>query len=287
MVMLSKMPFILCGTSILFSSLVFSAEIKRTEKIEKIFRFQDPEAENQLVVDNFYGSIRITGYQGQEVRLTVLKTVAGRTEEKIEEAEEEIYLDITEEEDYIELYVDGPFRCENGLGIHWKGWKREGYKVVYDFEIRVPRDVAFELKTVMEGEIEVSSMRGNFEVHNVNGGIVMEEIGGSGEAYAVNGEVKLDFDKNPKNKCRFGALNGEVYLHFQPGLSADFYLKTFNGEFYTDFRVKAMAPEMFQTEDKNGKRVYKAGHLCRVRAGNGGPKIKLDGFNRDMYILQK
>jgi len=278
---------IICGLSILFTSFAFSREIKKTGKIEKILRFKNPKGENQLVVNNFFGSIKVTGYKGQEILLHAVKTTTGHSEEKIKEAEEEVYLDISEEDAYIELYVDGPFRSDNGRGINWKGWKREGYKVVYDFEIRVPKGVAFELKTVMEGEIEVSSMHGDFEVNNVNGGIKMEKIRGSGEVYTVNGDVSLDFDSNPQKKCRFGALNGEVRLYFLPRLSADFYLKTFNGEFYTDFMVKAMAPKMYASETKNGKRIYKAGHLCSVRAGRGGPEIELDGFNGDMFILKK
>ena len=272
---------------LLLTAPVFSEEIEKTGKIEKVLRFKDPRGKNQLVVDNFFGSIKVTGYQGEEVRITAVKTITGQSEKKIEEAEEEVYLDITEEDDYIELYVDGPFRCDNGRTILWKGWKREGYKVVYNFEIRVPQDVAFELKTVMEGEIEVSSMRGDFEVNNVNGGIEMKKIEGSGEAYAVNGNVTLDFDRNPQNKCRFGTLNGEVRLYFHPRLSADFYLKTFNGEFYTDFEVKSMAPKMVVSDKKNGKRVYKVERLCGVRTGKGGPEIVLDGFNGDMFILKK
>ncbi len=76
-------------------------------------------------------------------------------------------------------------------------------------------------------------------------------------------------------------------LYFLPGLSAQFNLDTFNGEIFTDFEVESMPPEAFYAKKYNGRKVYKAGHLCRVRAGKGGPEITMDGFNGDMFILKK
>ena len=139
----------------------------------------------------------------------------------------------------------------------------------------------------MDGAIVIKDVKGHFEVHHVNGDISMAGIMGSGEAYSVNGDVRLDFDRNPQQNCRFGALNGEVRMRFQKDLNADFELKTFNGEFFTDFELTSLPDIAFQEVKRNGKTVYKASRHTAVRAGRGGPAILLDGFNGNMYILDK
>lgn len=261
--------------------------VEHEETIKKTFRFQETSSARTVVVDNVFGSITVTGYDGDEVRVVAHKTIRARSDKKIREAQEEVQLDITVEDDFIELYVDGPFRVKRGREINWRGYEREGYRVTYEFDLKIPHNCSVVLKTVNKGEIFVGSIDGDFEVSNVNGGIVMENIGGSGEAHTVNGDITLEFDDNPEDDCSFKTINGEVRLYFLPGLSAQFNLKTFNGEIFTDFEIESMPPQAFHAKKSNGKKVYKAGHLCRVRAGKGGPEITMNGFNGDMFILEK
>jgi hypothetical protein len=268
---------------------VFSSDVEKTEKIEKTFRFKDPKSKNLLIVDNVFGSIEVAGYNGEDVVVKAEKIIRAKSDTKMEEAQEQVYLDIAEEDTLIELYVDGPFRDHNGhrRSRGWWGFERSEWEVCFNFQIKVPVKTHLEISTVNGGEIHVMKITGDYRIHNVNGGIGMDEIGGSGDVYTVNGDVTVDFTKNPEGESRYGSLNGKVKLYFQPKLSADFYLKTFNGEVFTDFEMTYMAPKAIKTSEKDGKTVYKSGHLCCVRAGSGGPEIKLDGFNGDMFILKK
>lgn len=269
------------------SSTVGSA-IEEQDKIEKTIRFDRSSDGRLVIVDNVFGSVKVTGYSGDEVRMVAQKTIVAKSDNKLVLAKEEVRLEIIEDDGVVEFYVDGPFRdTQNDNCIRWRGFKREGYKVLFDFELQVPEDCDIEIKTVNEGDIYIESISGDFEVSNVNGDIDMEHIDGSGGVSTVNGDITLDFARNPKENCKFRTINGEVRLHFQPSLSADFYLKTFNGDIFTDFEVESLPSKVFAASHKNGKRVYKAGHLCGVRAGRGGPEIEMDGFNGDMFILKK
>lgn len=261
--------------------------VEKTEKIEKSFRFKDAGGENLLIVDNVWGDISVTGAKGQNIEMTVYKKIEASTSQSLEEAREEVYLDIAEEDDVIELYVDGPFRDSGRRSRGRRGWERRHYEVRYDFDLRVPAGVRLELSTVNDGEITVTDFEGDYDIHNVNGGIELEKMDGSGEVYAVNGDVTIDFMKNPREDCRFGTLNGELRLYFQPSLSADFQLKTFNGEIFSDFPVTYLPAKPETSVKKKGKYVYKTGQTMGVRAGKGGPEILLDGFNGDMFILDK
>ena len=273
------------GIAILLLALtgMATAQEKKEDRIEKQFAYQPGQT---IVVDNVFGGVTVKGHDGNTVELRVLRSTTARNAEMLARAEEQVIMDITEEPDLLEFYVDGPFRHQDGRS-HKNNYRERDYKVIMDFELRVPREAAIRIETVMDGDISIQDVKGNFEVRHVKGDIIMEGIQGSGEAYAVNGDVRLDFEKNPQGDCRFGALNGEVRMRFQRDLNADFELKTFNGKFFTDFELTSLPDKAFQEVKRNGKTVYKASRHTAVRAGRGGPAILLDGFNGNMYILDK
>lgn len=253
------------------------------ETIRKTLTFPDTSGRIRVQVDNIYGNIEVTGTSGNDVQLVAYKTIKARTQSRAERAKEEVLLDISEENNIIDIYVDGPFRCQNGRKNRWD----PGYKVIYNFELQVPRRAAVYLKTVTEGHITVKNVQGDFNVRNVNGPIKMEGMGGSGDAHTVNGKVHILFSRNPVSNCSFKTINGDLDLFFPEGLSADFYLKTFNGEAYSDFPVTLLPYKMEKTEKKNGKYVYKSTGTSRVRIGGGGPEIKMDTLNGDLLINKK
>jgi hypothetical protein len=275
---------LLAGISMLvLSPLTTPAKTLEVDPVEKSFTLRSTEAGRLVAVANVWGSIKVTGHSGDLVEMKVAKTIKARSERDLQSALEEVTLEITERDGLLDLYVDGPFRHDR-----WHGRRHEcRYSVYYEFDLKVPYDADIDLRAVNDGRIMVRGVSGDYVVKHVNGDIEMEDIAGSGEAYTVNGDVRLDFEQNPRGDCRFGSLNGEVRMHFKPGLSADFQLKTVNGNFYTDFELKHVPSVEFAEVVSNGGTVYRAGHTTVVRAGRGGPAIELDGFNGDMFLLEK
>lgn len=226
-------------------------KVTKEESIEKTLSFPGGSGTRALVLDNVFGKINVTGYNGSTVKLTAAKTIRAKTKEKLENAQKEVKLAITTKGNTLSIIVDGPFRCDEGH-IHWDSKKR-GYIVQYDFELKVPRQTALTLKTINEGDIYLSGihgacevknvngkitidgLNGDFEVRTVNGPITMDKVTGSGDAHTVNGKVKVGFVKNPASDCSFHTINGKLDIDFRGGLSADFQLKTFNGKIYSDF----------------------------------------------------
>jgi len=258
-------------------------KFEEKEEIRKTLKFQDPAKPKSLQVDNVFGSIDVQGSGGDEVELIAHKTIRAKSQDKIQKAKQDVKLDITQDGGALEVYVDGPFRCqtEDGKGINWRD---PGYEVHYDFVLKVPRKTALTLKTVTGGDITVKSVEGDFDVSNVNGKVVMEGVAGSGEAHTVNGKVKVGFSKNPGANCSFRTVNGDLDLAFRDGLSADFKMKTFNGEAFSDFEVKSLPSPAEAKESKAGRFVYKRRGFSRVRIGSGGPEITCDTLNGDILI---
>jgi len=264
----------------------FSVQREERDVIEETLNFSDPRGPKELVVDNINGSIEVIGYDGNDVELVVRKTIFARSKDKLAEASRKVRLDISEEDNSIVLFVDAPYRQRDG-SINYRGWRYYGYKVEFNFQIKVPRDTDVFLRTINNGEITVEGVKGDFDIDNVNGGIEIVGASGSGRAYALNGQLTVEFDENPDSDCYFGSLNGKIQVAFQSGFSADLRFKTFNGDVYTDFPITYLNPRKPSRKREKGKFVYKSDRSFGARVGRGGPEIEFDGFNGDIHVVRR
>jgi DUF4097 and DUF4098 domain-containing protein YvlB len=260
--------------------------VQKQEKIEKGFDLT-AGAHKTLDVDNVTGSIEVIGTDSNQIELVVNKTIRAESQQKLEQAQKEVTLDITQQPDAVKLYVNGPFRCECNDGCGGFRHGEEGYSVKMDFQIRVPRNIDLTLKTVNSGHIQVGDVSGEYSIHNVNGTIDMTDVAGSGVARSVNGHVRITFRENPRENSDFASVNGAIELYFQHNLSGDFRFKTFNGGVYTDFPVTALPVRAVQEQHEGSKLVFRADRYTGGRIGAGGPEIKIETLNGDIRILEK
>lgn len=264
--------------------------VEEKETIRRTLEFSSGDGTKTFELTNVFGSIRVVGYDGRNVELTANKTIRAESGAELEEAKNEVRLDISDKSSTVRVSVDYPDAGDRRSYNSWS-WnnrfrrRHRDYTVAFDFEIRVPRDTAIRLKTVNDGVIKVEKVAGDFDVNHVNGDIDMLEASGSGRAYTVNGRLNVTFADNPKKDSYFGSVNGEIAVTFRPNLSADLRFKSFNGGVYTDFPATALnIPPT--GERRNGKFVYKTNGFSGARVGNGGPKIEFDGFNGNVRILR-
>jgi hypothetical protein len=223
---------------------------------------------------------------GKEVQLVAYQTFGGRTPDKIKEAREKITLDISQEKNTIKLFVDDPCR-DDSRNRRYSDERHPGFSANFDFDLKVPHETSVFLRTVNDGEITVKDVHGDYDIENINGGIDISEAAGSGRVYALNGEVRVVFKKNPSAQSYFGSLNGDIDVTFLPDLAVGFRLKTFNGEVYSDFPVTSAATATPVREQHKGKSIYKYDRTFGVQVGTGGPEIELDAFNGDIHIIQR
>jgi hypothetical protein len=261
-----------------------SMRLQEKETIRKTFNMT--AAQKVLEVDNIFGSIEVTGGQGDQVQLVVNKTISAESKDKMEAAKKEVTLDVTDQPDFVKLYVNGPFRCNCNDGCN--GWHGDrGYHVKMDFQLQVPRNIEVKLKTVNSGRVRVQDVTGNFSVHNVNGGIEMQNVAGSGVAKTVNGGVKVSFRENPREKSDFGTINGNIELYFVRGLAGDFRFKTMNGSVYSDFEMTMLPAHPVSSEQHGTKFVFRTDRYTGGRIGSGGPEIKAENLNGDIRVLER
>jgi hypothetical protein len=258
---------------------------KFTEKdeIRQTLRFADPAKSKALRLDNVWGGIEVQAYEGKDIELVARKTIRAKSQDRVEKAKKDVKLDISADGGTVDIYVDGPFRCqyEDCRGVKQRDF---GYEVKYDFVLNVPRAIDLALKTVIGGDVVVRGVEGAFEVVNVTGKVTMEDVAGGGEARTVNGPVRVRFAKNPTADCSFKTVNGDVEIAFRAGLGADVRMKTFNGKAFSDFEATLLPPSPIAKESKETKSVYKRDRFTHVRIGRGGPAITCDTMNGDILL---
>ena len=265
---------------------IFSQDITEREEIRSTYILKGSE-QKRLYLDNMEGSIDVKGYDGNEIQLIVKKEITAESRGKVQEAKEEVLLDIKEEPNKLLIYIDAPWRRSDG-SMNYRGYEYYGYVVRFDFELRVPRKMDLYLKTVNEGTLRVENVEGELQVKNVNEGIEMVNVAGSAKVSTVNGPIKVSFTKNPESDCSFATVNGKVEVELQEGLSANLDLRTFNGEVYTDFEFQSMPRKREFTErKKRGRRIYSRGDSFSAQIGDGGPWFSFNTLNGDIFIIKQ
>lgn len=255
------------------------ADLEESRTLERSFELA---AGGRLVIDNVFGSIRVTGSDRDSVRMKAVETIRADDEEALARARREVELLAEGDSRLVDLYVDGPFRDRRDHG--WSRHQRQPrYRVSYDFILEVPRDTVIELSTVTDGEISVVGVHGDFDVKNVNGGIEMLDLQGSGSIHAVNGPITADFSRSPRSVCEFKTVNGKVEVFFPADLSADLELISRWGELWSEFEVTAVPVPPVTRRTKAGTTVIKSGGPL-VRVAQGGPRLSFETLNGDVLI---
>lgn len=268
------------------SAAVLAAGPVRAELIEtRTFEESMPTGEGALrvVVDNVFGSIRVTAHDRASLDMVAAETIRADTQSDLERARTEIGLRTERNGDEIAFVVrrlDGECECDC---CRWNRW--DGYAVAYDIELNVPRDASLDLSTVNDGEIVVEGVRGDFEVGNVNGPVTLRGLRGSGHASTVNGRIDASFERAPQEGTSFKTVNGRIDVAFPRGLSADLQFMTARGEIWTDFDAEPLALGPLREEARDGGRlVIRAEARSAIRVGAGGPTHAFETLNGEIYV---
>lgn len=234
-----------------------------------------------VIVDDVWGSIRVTAHDRDTVELKATETIRGDLQADLDRARAEVELRQEQEPGRVAFRVrriGGSADC----GGRWGCW--EDYVVKYDIELRVPRNAALDLATVNDGDIVVDGVRGDFEISNVNGAITLGGSRGSGSIVTVNGKIEARFDAAPAAATSFKTVNGRIEAWFPENLAADLTTKTMHGEIYTDFAVQPIARDAVAEPARDGRTRRFRMDSAALRVGAGGPTHSFETLNGDILI---
>ncbi|MFM9837011.1 MAG: DUF4097 family beta strand repeat-containing protein [Cyclobacteriaceae bacterium] len=271
-----------------------------TETISEELAFEKVGVENTVFVANINGDIHVIGYEGTKVIVEVSKKITAKTQQRLEAGKKEIQLGVIDRADTLIFYMQGGcnvfgkqdwkarnFGTRNKWTYNWEGDNDCDTKYDYklDFTIKVPYSVNLVLSTINDGDISVENVNGALKVENINGGIKLKSISREASATTINGNVDIEYAKNPDKPCRFYTLNGDINAWFQKGLTANMAFKSFNGEFYSNVKSLESLPASLEKEQTDGNTKYKV-NGNRFKIGSGGALLDFETFNGNVYLKE-
>lgn len=222
------------------------------------------------------GSIKVTGYDGKDIQVTVESDSS--KSHKSEEGGSGMRrinsgggLDLTAVEKNNSVNISSSFT-------------RKAVTII----VKVPQTVGCEYKigTVNNGDITISNLSGRLEVVNVNGAITCSNISGSVVANTVNGTVKVTFRSvDAKAAMAFSTLNGNVDITFPADLKANMKLKSDRGDVFTDFEmaIQKTQPKASVTNENSMHRISIEDWVYGT-IGGGGPEIMMKNMQGNIYV---
>jgi hypothetical protein len=273
-----------------------------SDKITKELTFENTGGSNTLLIAGINGSIVVEGYAGDKVMVEVTRTINAKTDARLETGKRELTLGVMDRADTLMIFLDGIChsfgrqrnRKQTGTwGYNWDGcnqendWRRdEGYDYTMDFRVKVPAQTNLILSTVNEGDIDVKQVSGVVIANNVNGSIRLKNLTSAAKAVTVNGDVDLDFEKNPSQDCRFYTLNGDIHAWFRKGLAANMNFESYNGELYTNINNLSSLPTTVEKKPtRDGIRYQVRDNYFKI--GSGGALLDFETFNGDVILKEK
>ncbi len=270
---------IVCSLLSMSAAVPAQSEHIKQQTIERSFPVNPG---SRVVIDSVNGSIRVLGYSGKEVRVVVHEKMQGRSASDLQQAVEEIVLEIDADDNEVGFYVRTPgqncaSQCSRSRNRH--------YSFSHNFELQVPYGVVLELRTVNDGDIRVDDVRSVVELENVNGKIEALGILGINNVRTVNGEIVLGFLEMPRDGGSVVTVNGDVELVFPSTPNVHVSMKTFNGGLFSEFAYKRRDnTSHIESKRSDGTYVYTSSGGTEISIGKGGPHWFLETLNGDIYI---
>ncbi len=289
------MKKLLIGIVLLTTTLSFGQS--KTEKITRELAFEKKGTNNAVIIANINGNITVEGYSGDVIQVEVEKIIDGKTQARLDAGVKEINLGVIDRADTIVLYVQGvcgSFRKLANTGSTHGGWNydwndcrdnEKSYDYKMNFRVRIPTAANVSVSTINAGDISVAKVSGQVRAENINGGIRLTDLATAAKASTINGDVDIQYERNPNADCRFYTLNGDINAYFKKGLSSNVSFKSFNGSFYTNIEQLTALPVRVEKESGSRGMKYKV-NGNQFKTGKGGAQLDFETFNGNVYLRE-
>jgi Putative adhesin len=281
--------------SALFKSIVFiavtiplAAQDPAPSPQRTTLPFSDPSRPKSLIVDIPMGSVKITGYEGNDAVIEYSgRGIGPRNKAGKEDMPPGMHrldqpantLDATQENNVVRV----------------KG----GFFDRLNAEIKVPKQTTLDIKT-MNGSVSVEGISGEMTIDAMNGHISVQDASGPVVAHSMNGRIVASITQVSAAKASsFSSMNGSIEVTLPADLKARLKMKSDHGEIYTDFDVKVESVTGSPTvaQDNGGKnglpglpqlpRLTRSDRTLYGTINGGGPEMQFITYNGRIVIRKK
>jgi len=206
-----------------------------------------------LELNNINGTVRIEGWDRDEVEVRAVKTT-------------------TDKESKLDMVAIDVNSSPDSLSISTRYPQEEGVEVAVEYTVHVPRHTLLKRINTVNGTLRVKDLDSVGDLHTVNGNIEVYESSGNLHARTTNGNVYVEL-KHPADSrgTQAETTNGSVLLAIPADSQADLEARCMNGSFSTELP--------FVMEGAVQPRVLHG------RLGKGGSAIKLGTVNGAIRVV--
>lgn len=222
--------------------------------VEENFEHSYPVSANVRVsLSNINGSVEITGWDKNEVRVEAVKRADSK--EKLAR----LKIDIQASKDSVAIKTDLPSGTNNNPGS-------------VDYEIHVPRNARLDKIDTVNGSVEISDVRGSVEASSVNGKVQGRGLTGDIDLHTVNGSVDCEaIDFSAARNVKLSTVNGGVELSMPRDADAHLTASTVHGGISSNFNLPI-------------KKHFPVGSDLDTTLGSGKTSVNLSSVNGGISI---
>jgi len=204
-------------------------------------------------LNNVNGSVRIEGWDRDEVEIRAIKTTPNQ-----ESLLDLVAIDVDAKPDTVTVSTRYP--------------QEEGVEVAVDYVVHVPRHAQLQHVNDINGTLRIFRSEAVGELHTVNGNIEVYESSGDVHAHTTNGNVYVELKRPADARGAFAeTTNGSVFLAIPADLSAQLEARCMNGRFSSELPIAMLGSAQPRT--------------IHGQLGHGGPPIHLGTVNGTIRVM--
>jgi DUF4097 and DUF4098 domain-containing protein YvlB len=219
-------------------------------------------ADGRVSLGNINGSVRVMGWDRNEVKVDAVKTAYRR--DRLDEAKIEVRADTNS----IHIETQYPYRTQTFTD----GEGRTNNPATVEYTLMVPRGARIDSVELINGNLNIDGISGDVKASSINGRISAHELTGEVKLSTINGQLDAIFGRLEESKSiSLGSVNGPILLTIPSDSNAELKAGTVHGGIANDFGLPV------RRGDYVGRDL--AGQL-----GRGGSLIKLGNVNGSITI---
>jgi DUF4097 and DUF4098 domain-containing protein YvlB len=219
-------------------------------------------ADGRVSLGNINGSVRVTGWDRNEVKVDAVKTAYRR--DRLDEAKIEVRADTSS----IHIETEYP----NRTLTFTDGEGRSNNPATVEYTLMVPRNARIDSIELINGNLDVDGISGDVKASSINGRVSAHELMGEVKLSTINGKLEAIFGRLGEAKViSLGSVNGPVLLTIPSDSNAELKARTVHGGITNDFGLPV-------------RRGDYVGNDLAGQLGQDGSRIKLDNVNGSITI---
>jgi DUF4097 and DUF4098 domain-containing protein YvlB len=215
-------------------------------------------AEGRLELENINGSVHISAWDRNEVKVDAIKTAG--TQERLDEAK----INIDAGSSSIAIHTEYP-----NHDLTFNHDDRDNPASV-EYTLTVPRSLRIDEVKLINGGLDVEGLSGEVRASTINGHLQASQLSGPVRLETINGRLDAEFTVL-SHRVELSSVNGHVAVVLPSDANARVEANTVHGSIDNEFGLEV-------------SKHHFVGHSMHGELGSGGTQVRLNNVNGGIEI---